>query len=75
MDQLAERVSTTVRDEMTRLKLSQDTVAKHLGLSQAAVHRRLTGAVSWRLDELAALAGLLDIDAEQLVALKSAVAS
>lgn len=41
--------------------MPQATVARHLGLSQGAVSRRLTGEVSFRVAELELLAELLGL--------------
>jgi transcriptional regulator with XRE-family HTH domain len=42
--------------------LKQQDVAGWLGLSQAAVSRRMSGAVEFRLDELVTISTLLGVD-------------
>lgn len=57
-----------VAAEMKRRRVSQATLAAHLGISQAAVSARLRGAVEWRLNELTATAELLDVSLSALIA-------
>ncbi|MGN7705061.1 helix-turn-helix domain-containing protein [Cellulosimicrobium sp. 22601] len=63
----AERVTDAVTVAIKERGLSQTTVAAHLGISQAAVNRRLRGQVSWRINELERLAVLLEVDESTLV--------
>lgn len=55
------RVSGAVRAEMARARFSQQRIADALGLSQAAVSRRLTGEVPFSATELAVVAKLLNV--------------
>lgn len=52
---------------MARRRISQADVAAALGLSQAAVSRRLSGAVPFDVAELATIAAALDVDIADLV--------
>lgn len=52
---------------MGRKRLSQRQVAKHLGLSQGAVHKRLAGLTPFRLAELDDLARLFDVPVVSLL--------
>lgn len=63
----SERVAATVRAEMARNRVSQTALAETLGLSQAAVSRRLLGAVPFDVDELAQVAELLNVTAASLI--------
>lgn len=60
-------VAATVRAECARRRLTQATLADALGLSQAAVSRRLAGTTPFELDELAVVAPLLDTTPSVLV--------
>lgn len=57
----AELTGANVRAEMARRKVSQVTVAAHLGLSQTVVSARLNGRVAFDINELTAIAELLDV--------------
>lgn len=54
--------------EMKRHRVSQATLAEHLGLSQAAVSARIRGVVDWRLAEIIATAELFDMQINDLLA-------
>jgi transcriptional regulator with XRE-family HTH domain len=60
-------VADTVRAEMARRKITQLAVANALGVSTAAVNRRLSGQVAWDVDDLATVAGLLGMDPRDLL--------
>lgn len=66
-DVTAQRVGATVRAEIARRKISQVTLAGALGISQAAVSRRLNGAVPFDVHELNRVAVLLDLPLAVLV--------
>lgn len=53
---------------MTRKNCTQESVAKALGVSQAAVSRRLRGTVDFTVTELAIVAELLEVPAATLFA-------
>lgn len=53
---------------MARRKISQATVARHLGMSQPAVYRRLAGVVPFDVNELQAVADLLEVPTSTLLA-------
>ena len=63
----AERVADAVRAECARRRITQHQLAKSLGLSQMAVSRRLSGAVALDVNELYAVAQLLDITPAELI--------
>ncbi|MFT4281232.1 helix-turn-helix domain-containing protein [Microbacterium sp.] len=56
------RVAGSVRAEMARAGKNQQALAAHLHLSQPAVSRRLSGSVSWSIDELVSTAEFLGVD-------------
>ncbi len=59
---------TTIRVEMVRRGLRQQDLAEAIGCTQGAISARLTGRIQFRLDELRAIAALLDVDIADLVA-------
>lgn len=61
-------VSGNVRAEMARRKISQKQLGKALGLTQAAVSKRLRDITPWSVPELEATADLLGMDVSQLLA-------
>jgi len=64
---LSEVVAATVRAEAARTKTSQAQLAELLGVSQAAVSRRLSGATPFELDELPPVAELLGVPVAALI--------
>jgi transcriptional regulator with XRE-family HTH domain len=58
----AAAVGRRVRAEMDHQHIRQTAVARRLGISQAAVNRRLSGEIAFNVAELAAVARLLDVD-------------
>lgn len=60
-------VAVAIRVELARRQSSQAALAKHLNLSQPAIHRRMTGKVPWRITELTQVAEFLDISVNELV--------
>lgn len=65
---LTEIVNENIRVEMTRRKVTAKDLASALGLSYAALWRRMTGVVPWDLIELAAVAEHLGVDPRLLLA-------
>lgn len=57
-----------VAAEMKRHRMSQQRLADHLHLSQAAVSARLRGVVDWRLAELQTVADLFGVTVADLIA-------
>jgi transcriptional regulator with XRE-family HTH domain len=57
----AQRVAEEVRVAMTRRRISQATLAGQLGMSQAALSRRLQGEVPFDVDVLSRISELLDV--------------
>jgi len=70
-----ERVASEVRAEMARQRVSQTTLARRLGWSQAFLSRRLCGGVAWDADVIEAVAGALDVPIGQLAAVPTEAAS
>ena len=54
-------VGANVRAELARRGLSQTDLAKHLGMSQTSISKRLRGEVSFNVDETAAAAEFLGL--------------
>lgn len=52
---------------MARQRITQAVLASHIGLSQTAVSRRLTGEVPFDVNELAAAAEVLGVTAQYLL--------
>ncbi len=63
-----QRVARNVRAELARRGLSQATIANSLGLSQAAVSRRLLGTTSFSIAELERVAEVLPVPIAVLLA-------
>lgn len=61
-------VAELIRAELARRKSSQGDLAGVLSLSQPAIHRRMTGKVAWRVDELTKVAEYLGVPVSDLVA-------
>lgn len=55
-----------IRAEMARHRISQTAVGDRLGLSQAAVSAKLAGKTPFTIDQLAAVADLLNVPLERL---------
>lgn len=66
-DHTAQRVGANVRAELARRKTSQAAIAVVLGMSQAAVSRRLNGTVPFGVDELSRVAATLDVPLSRLI--------
>lgn len=60
-------VGANVRAELARRSLSQSDLAAHLGLSQAAISRRLSGHTAFDVNELASVAAWLGVSASSLL--------
>lgn len=58
--------TASVRAEIARRGMRQTAVAEAAGLSRDAWRRRIRGEVSWRLDELRAIARHLDVELSTL---------
>lgn len=61
-----ESIAANVRAAAARKRISQSTIAGHLGLNQQQVSRRLLGQVEFRATELQAIADLFDVSIESL---------
>lgn len=64
---LSGAVAANIRAELARQRVSQAQVAERLGLSQAAVSRRLSGQTPFEIDEVAEVASLLDVAPSHLL--------
>ncbi|HEY9416348.1 MAG TPA: helix-turn-helix transcriptional regulator [Pseudonocardia sp.] len=62
-----QEVADVVRAELARRRIGQREVAQALEMSQPAVSRRLAGEVAFDVDDLAKLAGLLEMDPRDLL--------
>jgi transcriptional regulator with XRE-family HTH domain len=54
-------VAAEVRAEMARQRMSQQELARRLGVAQQTISRRHTGEVPWDVSELLAVAELLNV--------------
>lgn len=66
-DPLSQRVAATVRAELARHQLKQRHLAEALGISVQQTSERLAGSTPFRLDELDAIADLLDLPLTDIV--------
>lgn len=71
----AQRVSGEVRAAMARKRVTQSVLAAHLGISQAALSRRLRGEIPFDVNELALIASHLDVTIDALIPTPDAAAS
>ena len=63
----SESIGAEVRGLLAKHKISQSAAGQHLGLSHAALSRRLLGEVPFNVDELVAIAALLGVPTQQLL--------
>ncbi|WP_293003786.1 helix-turn-helix transcriptional regulator [Mycobacterium sp.] len=56
-----------IRVGLARIDSTQGALAAHLKLSQPAIHRRMSGKVAWRVDELREAAAFLGTSISELV--------
>lgn len=66
-DTFTDEVATAIRVELARKRISASNVAEQLGLSQAAVSRRLSGEVVIDVNELAAIARIVGVEPRDLL--------
>jgi transcriptional regulator with XRE-family HTH domain len=59
--------SAAIRAELASRGLFQVDVAKKLGITPGQVGRRMNGEIDWRLDELNAIAEMLDVPVSTLI--------
>ena len=67
----AQRIAHAIRARLRDRGVSQSTVAARLEISQAAVSRRLVGDVPLSVEDLDAIATLLDVEISELVAVEA----
>lgn len=65
--EVSRQVSQNLRVAMLRAQVSSATLSDTLGISGAALWRRMSGQVSWSIDELSAAASLVEIDVRELL--------
>lgn len=58
---------SAIQQEVGRQGITQEQIAKALGISQAQISQRMRGEVDWRLSELRIVAELLDVPLASLV--------
>lgn len=63
----AEVVGSRIRGLLAERKLSQLVAARHLGISQAAMSRRISGETPFDVVELGRLAALLEVSAARFL--------
>lgn len=64
-------VASSVRAELARRQTQQAQIAELLGLSEAAVSRRVNGFVPFRADEVRKIADFLDVPLTSLLPAKA----
>lgn len=57
-----------MRAEMARQRISQQELARQLGVAQQTISRRHTGEVPWDVSELLAVAALLKVPVSRFFA-------
>lgn len=67
-DTASARTGANIRAEMARHKVSQTTLAAHLGISQASLSDRIRGKVPVDVNELDALAEFFGVPAAAFIA-------
>lgn len=63
-----EQIAANVRAAMARRRVNQETVAAAIGKTRQAVGGKVNGRVHFRVDELQAIAELLDVPFDELIA-------
>lgn len=63
-----EEIAANVRAAMAYRRVEQAAIATVIGKSRSATSTRLNGQSNFRIDELQAIAALLDVPLEQLLA-------
>ena len=63
----SEGTARAIRVGLARIDSTQGALAEHLKFSQPAIHRRMSGKVPWRIDELAQVAEFLGCSVTDLV--------
>jgi transcriptional regulator with XRE-family HTH domain len=61
-------VAAAVREAITRRKISERAVGDQIGMAQSNFSRRMTGEVAFSIDELVAIAAVLDEPLAGLIA-------
>lgn len=62
-----EQIAENVRAALARRRLEQTAVAAHLGMSRGALGDRVRGVTHFRVDELQAIAALVDVPLTELL--------
>lgn len=65
---VADIAADVIRVELARKRANQGQLAELLGLSQPAIHRRMSGKVPWRISELTQVAEYLGVTVSALLA-------
>jgi transcriptional regulator with XRE-family HTH domain len=73
-DLLSQRIATTLKAEMARRDVTQESLARKLGVSQQFISRRLSGRVTLSVDELSDIAVAIGVPVADLIALDEYVA-
>lgn len=64
---LRERTAEEIRALLARRKMSATQLARHMGISQAYIWRRLSGETAFDLDDLEKIAVILDVEVTNLL--------
>ena len=59
--------SERIRAALVEADVTQAQVARFLGITQPAISRRLAVDFAWRVDDVQAIAALVDVDVLQLI--------
>ncbi|MBT56577.1 MAG: hypothetical protein CMF72_24655 [Mameliella sp.] len=65
---VADRVNAAIRVGMARANITQGEMARRLDMTYQAYWRRMSGSVSWDVNELAQVAAVLGVDVVDLFA-------
>lgn len=65
---VSQQVAGRIRAELGLQRKTGAALARHLGLKEAALSRRINGYVPINVDELVGIAAFLDVDPAELLA-------
>lgn len=64
---LNQRVANGIRAELARTGMSRETLARHLGISVAALRRRMDDETSFKVSEVEAACKMFGIEPNELI--------
>lgn len=67
-----QRVAANVRAELAAQKITGTALAARIGVTRTTMYRRLAGTAPWPIDEIDAVARVLGVSVEALLAERAA---